>query len=446
MNSGKTMSTSKPSQTFDPSSLPAPITVAVIGLGYVGLPLCRAMLDAGCRVIGVDNDPDKVEMLEKGESYLNHLGPDFARVLQASSLFSPTTNTGRLAEADAVLVCVPTPLDKQQEPDLRYVKSSARNIAQALAIRGRSQIVVLESTTYPGTTREVLKPALDETGIPYYLAFSPERVDPGRVDPPLVRIPKIVGGIDDESTAAAAAVYSKAFETIVPVKSCEIAESAKLMENIYRAVNIALVNEMKIVLDKMGVDIWDVVKAASTKPFGFSPFFPGPGLGGHCIPIDPFYLSWRARQIGEEARFIELAGLVNRSMPNHVVDKTIEAVREKTGENPKRVLVLGLAYKPDVDDLRESPSFQIIHLLKQHDIAPDYSDPYVPTTKHMRHYGDLGLQSVPLTSENLHSYDAVIVSTAHHAFDWNLILEHARVIIDTRNVFGEVENPKIIKA
>lgn len=431
---------------FDLSALPDPITIAVIGLGYVGLPLCRAMLDAGCRVIGVDNDPNKVEMLEKGESYLNHLGSDFVRVLQSSSLFSPTTNTGRLAEADAVLVCVPTPLDKRQEPDLRYVKSSAHDIARALSIRGRSQIVVLESTTYPGTTREVLKPVFDETGIPYYLAFSPERVDPGRVDPPLVRIPKIVGGIDDQSTAAAAAVYGKAFETIVPVKSCEIAESAKLMENIYRAVNIALVNEMKVVLDKMGVDIWDVVKAASTKPFGFSPFYPGPGLGGHCIPIDPFYLSWRARQIGEEARFIELAGRVNRSMPNHVVEKTIDAVREKTGENPKMVLVLGLAYKPDIDDLRESPSFEIIHLLQQNDIVADYSDPYVPTTKHMRHYGDLGLQSVPLTPENLNSYNAVIVSTAHHNFDWDLILEHSRIIVDTRNVFGDVQNPKVIKA
>ncbi len=429
-----------------PFQLPDPLTIAVIGLGYVGLPLCRAMLDAGCNVIGVDNDPEKIEMLNRGEPYLNHLGPDFVRVLQHSTLFSPTTNTGRLAEADAVLICVPTPLDKKNEPDLRFINAASADIARALTIRNKSQIVVLESTTYPGTTREILKPALDKTGIPFHLAFSPERVDPGRVDPPLVRIPKVVGGIDDESTAAAAAVYGKAFETIVPVRSCEIAEAAKLMENIYRAVNIALVNEMKTVLDKMNVDIWEVVQAAATKPFGFSAFYPGPGLGGHCIPIDPFYLAWKAKQIGEEARFIELAGKVNRSMPQFVIDKTINAVREKTGANPQKILVLGLAYKPDVDDLRESPSFEIIKLLQDQNIHADYSDPHVPTTKHMRHYGNLGLQSVDLTPENLNSYDAIIISTAHHAFNWDHILEHAQLIIDTRNALHNHENPKIIKA
>lgn len=426
--------------------LPSPLTIAVIGLGYVGLPLCRAMLDAGCNVIGLDNDPAKIEMLEKGDSYLNHLGPDFSRVLQASSLFNPTTNKGRLAEADAILICVPTPLKKDQDPDLSFVEASAADVAQSLTIRGKSQIVVLESTTYPGTTREIIKPVLDQTGIPYHLAFSPERVDPGRVDPPLVRIPKIVGGIDADSTRAASAVYAKAFETIVPVSSCEVAEAAKLMENIYRAVNIALVNEMKVVLDKMNVDIWEVVKAAATKPFGFSPFYPGPGLGGHCIPIDPFYLAWRARQLGEEARFIELAGKVNRSMPAYVVRRMIEAVKNQTGTPPERVLILGLAYKPNLDDLRESPSFELIQILRKAGIEADYSDPHVPTTKHMRHYGNLGLQSIDLTPEILQSYDAVIVSTAHDRFDWEMIRNHARIIVDTRNVLGKFPDKHIIKA
>jgi len=426
--------------------LPDPLTVAVIGLGYVGLPLCGVMLDGGCRVIGVDSDPEKVGMLERGESYLHHLGVDFVRVLRDSTYFRPTTDRGLLAQADAVLICVPTPLDRENRPDLRFIEAAADDVARSLVIRDRLQIVVLESTTYPGTTREILKPALDETGVPYHLAFSPERVDPGRVDPPLVRIPKIVGGIDEESTTAAAAVYGKAFETIVPVGSCEIAESAKLMENIYRAVNIALVNEMKVVLDGMGVDIWEVVSAAATKPFGFSAFYPGPGLGGHCIPIDPFYLAWKAKQIGEEARFIELAGEVNRSMAGYVVDKAIEGVRASTGEEAKRVLVLGLAYKPDVDDLRESPSFEIIKLLQERGVTVDYSDPHVAMTKPMRHYGDLGLKSVELTAANLGSYDAVIISTAHRAFDWEFILEHARLIVDTRNALQGFESPKIIKA
>jgi len=426
--------------------LPDPLTVAVIGLGYVGLPLCGVMLDGGCRVIGVDSDPEKVGMLERGESYLHHLGVDFVRVLRDSTYFRPTTDRGLLAQADAVLICVPTPLDRENRPDLRFIEAAADDVARSLVIRDRLQIVVLESTTYPGTTREILKPALDETGVPYHLAFSPERVDPGRVDPPLEQIPKIVGGIDEESTAAAASVYGKAFETIVPVGSCEIAKSAKLMENIYRAVNIALVNEMKVVLDGMGVDIWEVVSAAATKPFGFSAFYPGPGLGGHCIPIDPFYLAWKAKQIGEEARFIELAGEVNRSMASYVVDRALRAVRETMGKEAQRVLVLGLAYKPDVDDLRESPSFEIIKLLQERGVTVDYSDPHVAMTKPMRHYGDLGLKSVELSAANLGSYDAVIISTAHRAFEREYILEHARLIVDTRNALQGFESPKIIKA
>jgi len=426
--------------------LPNPLTVAVIGLGYVGLPLCRVMLDTGCNVIGVDNDPRKIELLSQGRSYLNHLGSDFVRVLTSSSLFSPTTNTGRLAEADAVLICVPTPLDRDQNPDLSYVEATTRDIARALTIRGRSQIIILESTTYPGTTREVLKPILDEAGVPYHLAFSPERIDPGRVDPPLVRIPKVVGGIDAESTRAAAAVYARAFETIVPVASAEIAEAAKLMENIYRAVNIALVNEMKVVLDKMNVDVWEVVNAAATKPYGFAPFYPGPGLGGHCIPIDPFYLAWRAKQIGEEARFIELAGLVNRSMPEYVVRRTLEAAEERTGSPAKRVLILGLAYKPNVDDLRESPSFESIRILTERGVGVEYADPHVPVTPPMRHYGDLEMHSIDLTPETIARFDACIISTAHAAFDWALIVEHSKLVVDTRNALRGFDDPKIVKA
>ncbi len=337
-------------------------------------------------------------------------------------------------------------MDHDQAPDLSYVEASAADVAQSLTIRGKSQIVILESTTYPGTTREIIKPVLDQTGVAYHLAFSPERVDPGRVDPPLTRIPKIVGGIDAESTQAASAVYAKAFETIVPVASCEIAEAAKLMENIYRAVNIALVNEMKVVLDKMDVDVWEVVKAAATKPFGYAPFYPGPGLGGHCIPIDPFYLAWRAKQLGEEAKFIELAGQVNRSMPDYVVQRTLRGVKEQSGQTASRILILGLAYKPNVDDLRESPSFELIKLIRKAGIHADYSDPHVPSTKHMRHYGDLGLQSIELTAAVLQSYDAVIISTAHDGFDWEMVRKNAKLIVDTRNALGSFDDDHIIKA
>ncbi len=430
--------------TLGPFEVPSPLTVAVIGLGYVGLPLCRVMLDSGCRVIGLDSDPEKVAMLIRGESYLNHLGSEFAKALQSSESFVPTTDKTRMAEADAILICVPTPLDAKnpEEPDLRFVRASATDAAQSLKDRGRPQVIILESTTYPGTTKEILKPTLDAVGVPYYLAFSPERVDPGRAEPSLTRIPKIVGGINPISTDAAVAIYQKAFDTVIPVKSAEIAEAAKLMENIFRAVNIALVNEMKMVLDTMGVDIWDVIEAASTKPFGYMPFYPGPGLGGHCIPIDPFYMAWKAKQLGQDARFIELAGTVNTSMPSYVVNRTIQWVNESRPaeiDAPKRVLILGLAYKPNVDDVRESPSFELIRLFSDHGWEADYSDPHVPVTHHMRRYGNIGLQSKPLTPSLLRSYDAVVIATAHELFDWDLIVEHAPLIVDTRHALGGYE-------
>ncbi len=429
-------------------------TVAVIGLGYVGLPLSRAMWAAGHRVIGLDNDPAKVHRLGRGECYLRHLGADFVAEMLASGRFEPTGDAARLAEADAVLICVPTPLDEAGQPDLTYVDATIASVAEALRARGRSQLIVLESTTYPGTTRQRLKPALDAAGVPYRLAFSPEREDPGRRDIATTAIPKVVGAIDQPSLDAAVALYSTAFERVVPVESADIAEAAKLLENIYRAVNIALVNEMKVVLDRLGIDVWKVIEAASTKPFGFSPFYPGPGLGGHCIPIDPFYLAWRAKQAGVAARFIELAGDVNQSMPHWVVSRTLEAL---AGADPlksqtsslkpvARILILGLAYKPDIDDVRESPSFELIHLFREAGCAVDYSDPHVPRTHPMRHYGDLGLSSVALTSQSLSMYDAVVIATAHKAFDWPLIAQHAKLIIDTRNAMKDYAAARVVKA
>ncbi len=430
------------------------LTVAVIGLGYVGLPLARAMWGAGHRVIGLDNDPAKVERLNRGECYLRHLGADFVAEMRDSGRFEPTGDAARLAEADAVLICVPTPLDEAGQPDLTYVDATIASVAEGLRRRGRSQLVVLESTTYPGTTRERLKPVLDAAGVPCHLAFSPEREDPGRRDIATTAIPKVVGAIDQPSLDAAVALYATAFERVVPVESADIAEAAKLLENIYRAVNIALVNEMKVVLDRLGIDVWKVIEAASTKPFGFAPFYPGPGLGGHCIPIDPFYLAWRAKQAGVAARFIELAGDVNHSMPAWVVSRTLASLTVQHAPKPAassprsraRILILGLAYKPDIDDVRESPSFELIHLFREALCAVDYSDPHVPRTHAMRHYGDLGLSSVELTADSLATYDAVVIATAHKAFDWALIARHSRLIIDTRNVMRDYPRARVVKA
>ncbi len=417
--------------------------VGVIGLGYVGLPLLVAFHQAGFPVIGFDVDPAKIEALHRGENYLKHLGESLVRDLKRSQRFDATADFSRLREADCILICVPTPLGKHLEPDLSFVARSAEDCAKTLR---PGQLIVLESSTYPRTTREVVLPILSRGGAvcgeSFFLAYSPEREDPGRKDFNTQTIPKLVGGIDPLSGELATALYAKAIRSVIPVKSAEIAESAKLLENIYRAVNIALVNEMKVVLTAMGIDIWEVIAAAATKPFGFQPFYPGPGLGGHCIPIDPFYLTWKAREVGQETRFIELAGQVNRSMPEYVVHRTQLALNDRrVALNGAKVLVLGLAYKPDVDDVRESPSFEIIEKLEELGASVDYHDPHVPATHKMRHY-DLKMRSIEFSPAALAGYDCLIVSTHHAWYDWQVIADHARLIIDARGALRRVTGRK----
>jgi UDP-N-acetyl-D-glucosamine dehydrogenase len=414
--------------------------VGVVGLGYVGLPLLAAFHRAGFTVVGFDIDPQKIAALERGENYLKHLGVDLVRKMRAAGRFSATADFSRLAEVDAILICVPTPLGKHLEPDLSFIEQTTEHIARTLR---PDQLVVLESTTYPRTTRQIVLPRLEAKGLKcgrdFYLAFSPEREDPGRKDFTTTSIPKLVGGIDEASTQIAAALYRQAIEKVIAVASAEIAESAKLLENIYRAVNIALVNEMKMVLTAMDIDVWQVIAAASTKPFGFQPFYPGPGLGGHCIPIDPFYLAWKAREVGMPTRFIELAGEINHAMPEYVVQRTALALNER-GKAVKgaKILILGLAYKPDVDDVRESPSFELIEKLTDLGAAVDYNDPHVPATHKMRNY-DLNMRSVPLTKEMLGRYDCVVISTHHSAYDWQMISDHSRLVVDTRGAMRNVQ-------
>src|SRR3954453_9444958 len=414
--------------------------VGVIGLGYVGLPLLVAFHRAGFSVMGFDVDPKKIDALHRGENYLKHLGTSLASDMKKAGRFDATTDFARLAEADAVISCVPTPLGKHLEPDLSYVERTADEIAKTLR---KGQLVVLESTTYPRTTREIMLPRFQAKGLrcgeDFFLAYSPEREDPGRKDFNTQSIPKLVGGIDAASGEVATALYRKAIKQVIPVSSAEVAEAAKLLENIYRAVNIALVNEMKVVLTAMGIDVWEVIQAAATKPFGFQAFYPGPGLGGHCIPIDPYYLTWKAREYGRSTRFIELAGEVNHSMPAYVVDRLVHALNERSrSARGSRVLVLGLAYKPDVDDVRESPSFELIEKLEHLGAAVDYNDPHVPQTHKMRHH-DLRMSSVELSPQSLKSYDCVLVATHHQAYDWQMVADHAKLIVDTRNATRNVK-------
>lgn len=417
--------------------------VGVLGLGYVGLPLMRAFFQNGFRVIGFDVDAEKIKMLESGRSYLKHLGEDFVRDMAKSPLFTATADFSRLGEADAILICVPTPLGKHLEPDLSFIESTSDAIAKTLR---KGQLVVLESTTYPGTTREVMLPRLEKSGLKagadFFVAFSPEREDPGRQGFSTQTIPKLVGGLDSSSGELATSLYRQAVQKVVSVSSAEVAEAAKLLENIYRAVNIAMVNEMKVVLTEMGIDVWEVIAAASTKPFGFQPFYPGPGLGGHCIPIDPFYLTWKAREYNQQTRFIELAGDINRSMPDYVVHRTSLALNERgKAVHGAKILVLGLAYKPDVDDVRESPSFELIEKLEHLGAKVDYNDPLVPVTHKMRKY-DLEMKSVPLTPQALASYDCVLIATHHASYDWQMVADHAKLIVDTRNAMKGVQGRK----
>ncbi len=424
-------------------------TIGIMGMGYVGLPLVGTFTQAGFRCIGFDIDPQKVRMLNAGKSYIQHIPSEMIADLIRSKRFRATANFAELSRPDAIIICVPTPLTKHRDPDMKYVESTAEAISKRLR---KGQLVVLESTTYPGTTRELVKPILEKSGLKaerdFFLAFSPEREDPGRKDYSTSTIPKVVGGMGRGGHKLAVALYRQAIAKVVPVSNCEVAEAAKIVENVYRCVNIAMVNELKIVFDKMGIDVWEVIEAAKTKPFGFQAFYPGPGLGGHCIPIDPFYLTWKARQYGEPTRFIELAGEINTSMPEYVIQKLTEALNAH-GKPVKgsRVLVLGLAYKKDVDDLRESPSIELIELLRERGARVAYNDPHIPRTHKGREH-DLGLKSVPLTAKSLKSYDAVLISTDHSAYDYNQIVRHAKLVVDSRNATVHVKRgrEKIVKA
>ncbi len=422
----------------------------IIGLGYVGLPLVRAFVEARYRTIGFDVDPGKIEQLEVGRSYVGHIASAWIGECVRAGKFVPTSDMSRLAEPDAIIICVPTPLTQNREPDLSYVENTARTIAQFMR---PGQLIVLESTTYPGTTRNVLLPILESSGFSagddFFLAYSPEREDPGNPNYTAANIPKVVGGIDRASTHLACELYSRVVRQVVPVSSCEVAEACKILENTYRAVNIALVNEMKQILHSMGIDIWEVIEAASTKPFGFQPFYPGPGLGGHCIPIDPFYLAWVAREFGVTTRFIELAGEVNSSMPRFVLGRVIDALNEAGKPlRGSKVCLLGVAYKKDIDDPRESPAFELMKLLMERGAELSYNDPHIPTLPRMRHYDPPPMNSVELTPEFLAAQDVVLIVTDHSAYDWDYIVEHAQLIVDTRNATRAVRHGrnKIYKA
>ncbi|MHC4107185.1 MAG: nucleotide sugar dehydrogenase, partial [Planctomycetota bacterium] len=387
--------------------------------------------------------------LRRGEDYLHHLGPDLAQALCRSDRFDASAEVDSLSRADVILLCVPTPLGAHREPDLSYLLDSTRQVARILR---RGQLIVLESTTYPGTTRDEMMPILQETGLrcgrDFFLAFSPEREDPGRQGETTSTITKLVGGIDAVSGDLAEALYSRVVRNVHRVSSTEVAEAAKLLENVYRAVNIALVNELKVVLDAMGIDVWEVIEAASTKPFGYQPFYPGPGLGGHCIPIDPFYLAWKAKALGHNTKFIELAGEVNARMPQYVLNRTAGALNDEgTALRGAKALIIGIAYKPNIDDIRESPAAEIIERLQSAGTEVAYHDPHVPRFPVMRKH-KIDLASVPLTETTLGAQDCVIIVTDHDAVDYALIGRHARLIIDTRNAMARVADPvaRIVKA
>lgn len=409
--------------------------VGIIGLGYVGLPLARAFARTGFRVLGFDIDPHKVAKLNAGRSYIKQF-PDATIAGMREKGFEATDRFDRLGEADAVLICVPTPLTDAREPDLKYVEDSAHAVAGQLR---PGQLVVLESTTYPTTTRGVVLPILERTGLvpgkDFLLAFSPEREDPGNATFSVNNIPKVVGGLDKPSGDAACALYSAVVPQVVRVNSPETAEACKILENTYRAVNIALVNELKVLYDRMGIDVWEVIDAAKTKPFGFQAFYPGPGLGGHCIPVDPFYLTWVARKYGCNTRFIELAGEVNTGMPAFVVSKLADALNDHgKAVRGSRVALLGVAYKKDVDDPRESPSFELLDKLIGKGARVTYNDPHVPELPRMRHWPQLpAMASQPLTPDYLAAQDAVLIATDHTAYDYEMIVRHSRLVIDTRN-------------
>jgi UDP-N-acetyl-D-glucosamine dehydrogenase len=424
--------------------------VGVIGMGYVGLPLALEFCRSGFRVLGFDTDRKKVDALNKGKSYIGHIPSARVQSLARGGMFSAAYDFSRLAEPDCITICVPTPLNHQKEPDLQYVAATAEAIAERLR---PGQLIVLESTTYPGTTEELVLPILQKKnklapGKDFFLAYSPEREDPGNRKFPIEKIPKVVGGVTPECCELAGKLYAKIFERVVPVSSTSAAEMAKLLENIFRCVNIALVNEMKMLAERMNIDIWEVIEAASTKPFGFMPFYPGPGLGGHCIPIDPFYLSWKAREYDFNTRFIELAGEVNTFVPYHVVQRIGEALNVKgKSVSGSRILILGVAYKPDVDDMRESPAIKIIELLLKRGADVQYNDPHIPEFPRLRKY-DLDLKSAKLTPRLLKSMDCAVIVTNHSSYDYEYIVKHSPMVVDTRNATKAVRSGKnkVIKA
>lgn len=426
-------------------------TVGVVGLGYVGLPLVLAYASKGCQALGFDIDPSKTDAIQEGKSYIKHIPTEQVASARNSGKLDATTDFSRIGECDAIILCVPTPLDEHMEPDLSYVTDTLEAVIPHLRA---NQILSLESTTYPGTTEEEVVSRVEAAGFKVgesvFVVYSPEREDPGNPNFAATNIPKVVGGHTPACLEAGVALYAAAFEEIVPVSSTKVAELTKLLENIYRAVNIGLVNELKIAADKMGIDLWEVIRAASTKPFGFTPFYPGPGLGGHCIPIDPYYLTWKAREFGVHTRFIELAGEINRAMPEYVVQRTMEALNSRSKSvNGSRILLLGLAYKANVDDMRESPTFALMDRFKELGARISYHDPHVPVIGPTREHMDwAGTASLPFDAETLSSQDAIVISTNHAAFDLQAIANHADLIIDTRNAMNEIATTdgQVVKA
>jgi len=421
--------------------------VGIIGMGYVGLPLVKTFLVQGFEVVGFDIDEKKVNLLNQGKSYIKHVSTEELKSFIKKRKFQATSNFSALAEADVIIICVPTPLDSYKNPDLSFVLKTTKTISKALR---KGQLVVLESTTYPGTTEEEVLPLLEgggmKVGEDFFLAYSPERENPGDEVYTTEKIPKVVGGVTPNCSRVAKTLYDQIVKRTVPVSSPKVAEATKIMENVFRSVNIAMVNEMKMIFDRMGIDVWEVIQAASTKPFGFMPFFPGPGYGGHCIPVDPFYLAWKAKEVDYPTRFIELAGEINTLMPYYVVTKTVEALNEN-GKSIKgaSILILGLAYKEDIDDQRESPSLKIISLFKKRGANVSYNDPYVPQAGGYRDYPGLVLESVDLTEKKLKECDAVVIVTAHSAYDFDWIAKNASLIVDTRNAIKKKQK-NVVKA
>src|SRR3989339_764599 len=432
--------------------------VGIIGLGYVGLPLALEYANKGISTIGFDIDERKIPILMEGRSYIKHISEDRIKKSVISKKFEATSDFSKLTECDAIIICVPTPLDHHREPDLSFIENSGKMVAKYIR---SGQIITLESSTYPGTTEEILLPMFEgagekvqgtryKVGVDFFLAFSPEREDPNNPNYSTSTIPKVVGGVTSACLEIACKLYDLVIVKTVPVSSPRAAEATKLLENIYRSINIALVNELKMVFDRMDIDVWEVIEAAKTKPFGFMPFYPGPGLGGHCIPIDPFYLTWKAREFDTPTRFIEIAGEINTNMPEYVVQELINALneREKSLKNSK-ILVVGLAYKKDVDDLRESPSLKLIEILIKKGAITDYYDPYIPVIKETREYKELaGKKSVDIKPETLNKYDAILISTDHSSIDYNELVRNSALVVDTRNSTKDViqGREKIVKA